>query len=60
MSSITPDQGETVYIAAIYSVEELREQMCRLGFEDTSVEDAEVLRVHLLEEVDRLMRVRGA
>jgi hypothetical protein len=52
--AITPDQAETVYIAAIYSVEELRDQLRRLGFEDTSLEDAEALREDLLAEVEKL------
>jgi hypothetical protein len=53
---ITPEKAELIYVADIYSVEELRHQLRRLGFEDVSLEDAEAIRGELLAEVDRMMR----
>lgn len=51
---ITPDDAEVLYIAAVHSVEEVRNQILRLGLEDVGPEDAEVLREDLLREVERL------
>ncbi len=51
---ITPDQAETLYVAALHSVEELRDQLRLLGLEDATLEDAEFVRDDLLAEVERL------
>ncbi len=51
---ITPDQAETLYVAALHSVEELRDQLRLLGLEDATLEDAEFVRDDLLAEVEKL------
>ncbi len=53
---VTPDQAETIYVAALHSVEALRDQLRLIGLEDTTLEDAEFVREDLLQEVERLRR----
>ncbi len=52
--SVSPDDAEVLYIAAVHSTEAVRGQLLRLGLEDVGPEDAEVLRHDLLAEVERL------
>ena len=44
------------YSAALYSAEEFRSQLCRMGVEDPGTEDAELLRREILDEVERRRR----
>ncbi len=54
--SVSHDQAETIYVAALFSVEELRDQLRLIGLEDTTLEDAELVREDLLAEVERRRR----
>jgi hypothetical protein len=45
-----------LYSAALYSAEEFRSQLCRMGVEDPGTEDAELLRREILDEVERRRR----
>jgi hypothetical protein len=54
--SASPDQAETIYVAALHSVEALRDQLRLIGLEDADLEDAELVREDLLAEVERLRR----
>ena len=49
-----------LYSAAIYSAEELRDQLCRMGVEDPGREDAELLRREILDDVERRRRTEDA
>jgi len=53
---VSPDEAETLYVAAIHSVEEVRDQLCRMGLgeEFGDLEDAQALRQELLAEVERI------
>jgi len=51
---VTPDQVETIYVAALHSVEALRDQLRLFGLKDTTLVDAEFVRDDLLPEVEKL------
>ncbi len=55
-----PENALLLYSAAIYSAEELRDQLCRMGVEDPGTEDAELLRREILDEVERRRRTGDA
>ena len=54
--SVSPDDAEALYCAALFSVEETRDQLCRMGLgeEFGDLEDAQALRQELLAEVERI------
>ncbi len=53
---VTGDQAEALYCAALFGVEETRDQLLRMGLDDTTLEDAAFVREELLSEVEDLRR----
>ncbi|MDQ3316335.1 MAG: hypothetical protein M3522_03260 [Actinomycetota bacterium] len=54
--AVSPDDAETLYVAAIHSTEAVRGQLLRMGLDDTTLEDAAFVRDDLLREVEKLRR----